>query len=227
MNKNIKISKSFLLKAGTFLSAAAIVSAPLFAHAAILNRQLEVGSQGSDVSAVQTFLAGDATLYPQGLVTGYFGSMTKTAVANFQLRNNIPAVGRIGPATLPVLNYQMANGVQGGVDFSAPTIMGLNLSVSNTSAVINWSTDSSARGKVFYGTSSIIMNNTFEATGVNFVEPTVVRGTLASYDGVARTSHSVSITGLMPNTTYHYLVEVLDQSNNVSVTLPAVFHTSN
>ena len=82
-----------------------------------------------------------------------------------------------------------------------------------------------ARGKVFYSTSPIIMNNTFEATGVNFVEPSVMNGTLAQYDAVPRTAHSVSITGLVPNTTYYYLIEVLDQSNNVSVTLPDSFST--
>lgn len=227
MNTNIKISKSFLLKAGTFLSSAALLGAPLFAHATVINRQLELGMSGSDVSAMQTFFATDPTIYPQGLVTGYFGFLTKSAVSNFQSKNGISSVGRVGPQTLPILNYQMEHGMNGGADVAAPTISSVGVSKTNTTALVSWNTNDFARGKLFYSTSPIIMNNTFEATGVNFVEPSVMNGTLAQYDAVPRTAHAVSITGLLPNTTYYYLIEVLDQSNNVSVTLPASFHTSN
>jgi len=64
------------------------------ANAATLTRQLELGMRGDDVSSLQTFLAQDVTIYPQGLVTGYFGSLTKSAVSNFQARNGISTVGR-------------------------------------------------------------------------------------------------------------------------------------
>lgn len=226
MNIITNHTKVFFLKMGIMLSAVVIMGAPLFAHAATINRQLEVGSIGNDVSAMQTFLASDPTLYPQGLVTGYFGSLTKTAVEKFQLRNGIDTAGRVGPATLPVLNYQMEHGINGGLDIDAPSIIGVQMNLSSTSATISWNTNSLARGKVFYGTSPIVMNNTFEATGINFIEPTVVSGNLAYYDGVTRTAHSISIVGLTPNTIYHYLVEVLDASNNISVTVPSSFRTS-
>ena len=65
-----------------------MLSFAMIASAATLTRQLEVGSRGQDVSDLQAFLAKDSTIYPQGLVTGYFGSMTQTAVSNFQTRNN-------------------------------------------------------------------------------------------------------------------------------------------
>ncbi|MCL9971914.1 MAG: peptidoglycan-binding protein, partial [Candidatus Pacebacteria bacterium] len=62
---------------------AAVVALPVLTFAATLERQLEVGMTGTDVSALQTYLAADPTLYPQGLVTGYYGFLTKSAVSNF------------------------------------------------------------------------------------------------------------------------------------------------
>jgi peptidoglycan hydrolase-like protein with peptidoglycan-binding domain len=208
-----------------FVAALVLLGGPSFARADTLFRQLEVGDRGSDVSALQTFLAQDTTIYPQGLVTGYFGFLTKAAVSNFQSRNGISAVGRVGPQTLPVINFQMANGNTGGMDLSAPAISSVNLSVSNTSATVTWTTNDTARGKFFYSTSPIRMGNSFEETGINSQELSV-SGTLAPYDGVARTTQTVTITGLTPNTTYYYLVDALDASNNVSITLPSSFRTS-
>src|SRR6185436_11962914 len=82
----------------------AMVALPLVASAATLDRQLEFGMSGSDVSTLQTFLALDTSIYPQGLVTGYFGPLTRAAVINFQAKNGIATVGRVGPITLVALN---------------------------------------------------------------------------------------------------------------------------
>lgn len=201
-----------------------LISAPFFVSAETLNRQLQVGSRGTDVSALQSFLSTDPTIYPQASVTGYYGFLTKSAVSNFQSRNGIDPVGRVGPATLPVLNYQIANGMSGGLDTSAPIITSLNLGVTRSNASINWTSNDSARGKVFYSTSAIQISNGYEVTGIGGVEPTF-SGTLAQTDTALHTSHSVNITGLTPNTNYFYVVEVLDSANNVSINLPASFHT--
>jgi len=46
---------------------------------------LKVGSTGADVTALQEFLKGQgSSIYPEGLVTGYFGPLTKAAVTKFQ-----------------------------------------------------------------------------------------------------------------------------------------------
>ena len=125
------------------LGSTALVAMSLFslaspAFADTLTRQLEMGNTGSDVSLLQTFLAKDTTIYPQGLVTGYFGFLTKSAVSNFQSRNGIPAVGRVGPITLPVINAQM-NGA-GSADVNAPMISSIGVSVGTGSATISWNT---------------------------------------------------------------------------------------
>ena len=61
-------------------------------------RNLTVGSKGDDVTALQQFLAAQGDL--QVSATGYFGALTKAALAKFQSRNAIsPAVGYFGPMT--------------------------------------------------------------------------------------------------------------------------------
>ena len=227
-NKNTEISRvssRHALWAGVVALSVVLSATPLFAGAAMITRQLEMGMRGNDVSTLQSFLSGDTAIYPQGLVTGYFGFLTKAAVSNFQSKNGISSVGRVGPITLVAINNQMAGGSMSGADISAPLITSANVSVGRTNATINWSTNDIARGKAYYSTSPIRLNNTYEQTGNDFMEPTV-SGSLASYDGVARTSQMVTINDLTPNTTYYYLVEVLDASNNVSITTPSSFRTA-
>lgn len=65
---------------------------------------LKQGSEGDQVIALQTLLAADAALYPEGKITGFFGPATRRAVARFQARNGLEQVGFIGPKTRSLLN---------------------------------------------------------------------------------------------------------------------------
>lgn len=68
-------------------------------YEAVLARDLIVGQKGSDVSVLQQFLI-NAEVYPEALITGYFGPLTKAAVQRFQQEQNIsPASGYFGPIT--------------------------------------------------------------------------------------------------------------------------------
>ncbi len=58
----------------------------------------DVATNG-EVSKLQQFLAKDKTIYPEGLVTGYFGSLTEAAVKRWQMKNGIQSVGAAGPVT--------------------------------------------------------------------------------------------------------------------------------
>lgn len=210
-----KYSKTF---AGIALAAVVVMTGAQIADAATLTRQLELGVSGTDVSTLQTFLAQDNTIYPQGLVTGYFGGLTKSAVSNFQVRNNLPSVGRVGPMTLAVINAQMAGGTATG-DINAPIIWGVSVSTSASSAIVNWSTNEFSKGIVYYSTSPLVLGE--HATYVD------ISGMTAMTDTTLRSTQSVSITGLMPNTTYYYSAHTTDSAGNISITWPQAFRTSN
>lgn len=211
--KNTKIFKILTL-------VLAIIAIPVLTSAASLYRQLQLGMRGVDVSTLQTFLAQDRTIYPQGLVTGYFGSLTKSAVSNFQARNGIATVGRVGPQTLAVINAQMNNGIP--ATDNTRVIGQVSLSSSNNQATMSWNTSEGSVSSIYYGTSPLTLT---EATDYS---PFMISG---GYNLVVsndlRTSHSGTLTGLNSNTTYHYVVYVKDAQGNESITLPATFQTSN
>lgn len=214
-----------LFGAAVVMSALGALMVPPPSHAATLNRQLEVDAQGADVAALQTFLSRDASIYPQGLVTGYYGFLTKAAVSNFQTRYGIDSVGRVGPITLPEINLQIANG--GSASFvPAPTISDVQVLAADTSATISWNTRNPARGKLFYDTKPIRIDNTYDSTNYNRAQESVISGTRASYDTEARTEQLVSLENLTPDTTYFYLIEAFNGLGDVSITLPASFKTA-
>ena len=75
---------------------------PLPKTSAILefSRSLSLGMRGNDVRALQEFLAKDPRIYPNGLITGFFGPQTREAVKKWQRKNGLPAVGIVGPKTI-------------------------------------------------------------------------------------------------------------------------------
>lgn len=187
---------------------------PLLASAA-LTRQLQIGMSGADVSQLQTFLAEDPSVYPQGLVTGYFGSLTKAAVARFQLKNGISAIGRVGPQTMAAINARL-----GGVSSSnVPVIGSITMLPTNSQAVVSWNTSVPASAIVYYSASPISIA---EATEVSLVN---VGGTSVIANVTLTTSHSATLTGLSANTTYYYVVYVRDSSGTEHITWPKTFQT--
>lgn len=71
----------------------------------IYARLLTLGSTGDDVAILQTFLERKGFLViPPGIAKGYFGPLTKAAVAALQLSIGLEGVGHVGPATRAYLN---------------------------------------------------------------------------------------------------------------------------
>lgn len=89
----------------------------------LFTRALSRGMRHADIELLQRCLARDVTLYPQGVVTGYFGTLTEGAVQRFQARyliisSGTPSTtgyGRVGPLTRTWLNVACK-------DFLAPAV---------------------------------------------------------------------------------------------------------
>ena len=73
----------------------------------VFNKTLKYGITSGDVRRLQQLLAQDPEVYPEGIVSGWFGTLTKTAVKRFQCKHNIVCSGNenatgyglVGPKT--------------------------------------------------------------------------------------------------------------------------------
>lgn len=91
------------------------------------------------------------------------------------------------------------------VDVS-PVISEVDSQPSTNSAVITWTTDEPATSQVEYG-----LNTDY--------------GSLTDLDSNLVTSHSVTITGLVPETLYHYRVRSQDANGNEAISIDHTFTT--
>ena len=223
MNTRVRVIDS---PVGRLFILACAITVVLFSlvrtHAATtlspISAPLDLGASGEDVRTLQTLLASSPTVYPAGLITGYYGPLTKNAVAQFQIAYNLPAVGRVGPLTRTELNTLIGNGVI-TLDVNAPTITNVQVVPATTSVTISWNTTEMATGKVRYDASPIAM---LEAQ-LSKTEPQV-SGTAVT-EQIAGTLHTLTINGLMAHQTYYYSIVSTDLSQNVSVTMPLAFLT--
>lgn len=189
------------------------------ASAQTISSQLSLGAKNTEVSKLQSFLATNNRIYPEGLITGYYGPLTKAAVTQFQINYNLPAVGNFGPMTLEKMNSVITSGL--GLDIFAPIMSRVSVQTNKNSATLSWSTDSSARAKVNYDTKPLMMSD----AQMRFTAPTV-SGTTKDGDSMG-TSQSITLENLSADTTYYYSVQVTDASGNVSVSWPTTFRTDN
>ncbi|HLE96807.1 MAG TPA: S8 family serine peptidase, partial [Candidatus Thermoplasmatota archaeon] len=95
--------------------------------------------------------------------------------------------------------------VAGTVDVIPPIISGVAVSTTTTTATITWTTNEDATSLVRYGTTSAY-------------------GSTETQSGFL-TSHSVTITGLTAETTYHFQVVSADAASNTAATGDATFVT--
>jgi murein DD-endopeptidase MepM/ murein hydrolase activator NlpD len=87
----------------------------------VFRRTLRSGDRGSDVETLQTWLTEVGFAVP---ATGYFGSQTKSAVANFQLSSGLePVSGTVGKRTAAVL-LQKVDATAGSTPAASGTVPG-------------------------------------------------------------------------------------------------------
>lgn len=191
---------------------------------AAVTTTLSPGESNSDVIELQTFLRADAALYPEGLVTGYYGNLTTLAVQRFQCKYGIvcsgsveaTGYGRVGPLTLAKIQS-----LESGIvippttgDVWAPILSGLTVATTSTSASIHWNTNEPALSLVMYSTS------------VPFPFGPLANSTSVA-DASINTSNDVLITGLLPNTVYYYTLQSADISANLQWGIDNWFRTGN
>ncbi len=76
-------------------------------------KTLRGGMTDNQVRGLQEFLKQFPDVYPERLVTGYFGPLTENAVKRFQIKEGIEAVGIVGPKTRAKLNELAMRGTTG------------------------------------------------------------------------------------------------------------------
>lgn len=206
-----------LLVAVALFAALILAAIPSFVSAAGLTRQLQFGMSGSDVSTLQAFLAEDTSVYPEGLVTGYFGPLTRAAIIKYQANHGIDQVGRVGPITLAAINAQMEGGISTR-DEMAPVLSAVTVTANYNGAVVTFNTNEPTRGTVYYSTAPL--------SGYESSQGVTIGGSAARLDTQLRTAHSITIADLQPNTTYHYDVYVTDAAGNATVTWKKTFKTT-
>lgn len=97
-----------------------------------IGRVLKLGSSGQDVSRLQQFLARDRSIYPEAIVSGYYGELTQAAVRRWQVKYNIVSSGTpettgfgvTGPRTAAAIALLCSKGGGGGSGGGTPTVGG-------------------------------------------------------------------------------------------------------
>lgn len=73
-----------------------------------LKEGLEEGMTDDDIAKVQELLASDPSIYPQKIVTGYFGPLTRQALIRFQERHELKPTGRLDEDTRAMIEEYFA-----------------------------------------------------------------------------------------------------------------------
>lgn len=147
-------------------------------------------------NATITNFAGSGASYTFDLVPSSDGTVTAT----------VPD-GVATDTTPPHKTNQASNTLTFTSDRTAPSISGVTASPSTTGATITWNTNESTVGQVFYGT-------------------TTSYGSSSTLEVTPSTSHSATLSGLTPSTTYHYQIHVTDGAGNGATTTDATFTTT-
>lgn len=211
-----------------FAMSAVIVTFASFAFASVASAQTsfapitasaDIGTRGANVTNIQTYLA-STSFYPEGLVTGYYGSLTAAAVRRFQafygiVSSGTPGTtgyGRVGPSTMAKMNALIAGGTTSG-DISGPRLFNLNTAKTSNSVTFTLNTDENAMVRVVYNTNPLMFNE----GDINSNGFGPIGGFAVNSSSGLSTSHTVVVPSLNANTNYYFTVIATDAAGNVSV----------
>lgn len=69
----------------------------------LFDTDLRKGQTSDDIQALQEILATDPEIYPEGITSGYFGTLTENAIRRLQERYSLPVTGILDDVTLEVI----------------------------------------------------------------------------------------------------------------------------
>jgi peptidoglycan hydrolase-like protein with peptidoglycan-binding domain len=173
---------SFPLLTGAVVSTTA--TSPIF------SATLQRGATSADVSTLQTMLKTSSTIYPAGLVTGYFGPATETAVKKLQAKYNLPQTGIVDSATQAVL---YPNPYTTNISITVISPNGGELWTAGSAQQILWKSTISPIS-VTVPPTPVPMNPTIMMNGANVSSGSVVSGSAGGSSGsigIANPSPSV------------------------------------
>lgn len=101
------------------------------------NIALSAGMSGEEVSVLQGFLAADPEIYPEGLVTGYFGPLTEKAVQKFQEKYGVVSGGVAGYGTFGPKTREKAMAVASATAGSAAVSEGSVAPITGTTSALS------------------------------------------------------------------------------------------
>lgn len=217
-------------------------------------RQLREGMAGEDVKLLQEILATDLDIYPEGLITGYFGPLTRNAVKKFQKIAGLDQVGAVGPQTLSRLNQLLtegagksgkvppglliAPGIRKKLGFEPQPLPGQILPPGIAKKITGQVPDEDVTPPVISGvtvtdittTSAKITWTTNEKADskvwYGMTTPLVVTSTtpVASSTGLVL-NHGIVLSGLTSSTTYYFIVNSTDEADNNEISEEKTFTT--
>jgi len=220
-----------------------------------LLRQLREGMTGEDVKLLQEILATDPDIYPEGLVTGYFGALTRNAVKRFQKIAGLEQVGQVGPKTLSKINELLtvgagksgkvppglliAPGIRKKVDLEIlkplpgqilPPGIAKKLGEEIPGEDITPPVISEVQVTNITETSAKITWVTNEKADskvwYDTVTPLVVTSTTPSASSTESVlNHELTLSGLTANTTYYFIVSSTDEAGNNEISEQKSFST--
>jgi len=198
---NLAISSNSTFTTADATAPAVSVSAP--ANGALVQGTITVSAIASDnvgVTKVEFYKDADAIPYATDTSSPYDASINTTTVTD-------------GSHSLTAKAYDAANNVTTStavtvtVDNTGPVLSGTTASsITHSSATVTWTSNEASDSQVEYGLTTSYGNS----TAVN--APLV-------------TSHSQGLTGLAPETLYHYRVKSKDAASNLTTTGDFTFTT--
>ncbi len=115
-----------------------------------IERNLSKGDQNDEVKKLQLFLAQDKSVYPEGIISGYYGALTESAVQRWQSKHGIISYGDPASTGYGVVGPKTREAMKNACEQRAETVEG----VSN---VINFEFEKSSGQAPFEAVAKITM----------------------------------------------------------------------